>query len=91
MQPSPDDLNGNEDDPANKTPQPNEKREGAPETKQEDVQMKKGLELFEREQSAASTENCLGFSDTSLPGRTSIMLARPLVFKGLFVLNPVSR
>jgi carboxyl-terminal processing protease len=43
---SPDDLNGNEDDPANKTPQPNEKREGAPETKQEDVQMKKALELL---------------------------------------------
>ena len=43
---SPDDLTGNEEDPANKTPQPNEKREAAPETKQEDVQMKKALELL---------------------------------------------
>ena len=43
---SPDDLGANEEDPANKTPQPNEKRDGAAETKQEDVQMKKALELL---------------------------------------------
>ena len=43
---SPDDLTGNEEDPANKTPQPNERRDGAPETKQEDVQMRKALELL---------------------------------------------
>ena len=43
---SPDDLTGNEEDPANKTPQPNEKRDGAPEVKQEDQQMKKALELL---------------------------------------------
>jgi hypothetical protein len=42
---SPDDLTGNEEDPANKTPQPNEKRDGAAEPRQEDVQMKKALEL----------------------------------------------
>jgi carboxyl-terminal processing protease len=43
---SPDDLAGNEEDPSNKTPQPNEKRDAAPETKQEDLQMKKALEIL---------------------------------------------
>lgn len=43
---SPDELTGNEEDPANKTPQPNEKRDGAPEVKQEDQQMKKAIELL---------------------------------------------
>ena len=43
---SPDDLAGNEEDPSNKTPQPNEKRDAVPETKQEDVQMKKALEIL---------------------------------------------
>jgi len=52
---SPDDLTGNEEDPANKTPQPNEKRDGAPETRQEDVQMKKALELL-RENKAATLQ-----------------------------------
>jgi carboxyl-terminal processing protease len=52
---SPDDLSGNEEDPANKTPQPNEKRDAGPETKQEDVQMKKALELL-RENKALPTQ-----------------------------------
>lgn len=52
---SPDDLSGSEEDPANKTPQPNEKRDGGPETKQEDVQMKKALELL-RENKALPTQ-----------------------------------
>jgi len=43
---SPDDLAGNEEDPSNKPPQPNEKRDAAPETKQEDLQMKKALEIL---------------------------------------------
>jgi carboxyl-terminal processing protease len=43
---SPDDLAGNEEDPSNKTPQPNEKRDAGPETKQDDLQMKKALEIL---------------------------------------------
>lgn len=48
---SPDDLSGNEDDSANKTPQPNEKRDSATDTKQEDLQLKKALELLRENKS----------------------------------------
>jgi len=51
---SPDDAGGPEEDSTNKTPQPNEKHDAAPETKQEDLQLKRALGALRDNKPAAA-------------------------------------